>query len=101
MLRFLIKRLISLIITLFAVSIVAFAIIQLPPGDFLTSYLTNLAADGETASQEVVDRLRENYGSINPFTSSTPNGWAISSQEAILGSRSSGTVPSSKWSGVA
>jgi peptide/nickel transport system permease protein len=62
MVRFLIKRLISLVVTLFAVSVVAFAIIQLPPGDFITSYLTNLAADGQTASQEVVDRLRENYG---------------------------------------
>ena len=66
MLRFLIKRLISLIVTLFAVSVVAFAIIQLPPGDFLTSYLTNLAADGQTTSQEVVDRLRENYGLDQP-----------------------------------
>lgn len=67
MLRFLIKRFISLIITLFAVSIVAFAIIQLPPGDFLTSYLTNLAADGDTASLEVVERLRENYGLDQPI----------------------------------
>lgn len=67
MLRFLIKRFISLIITLFAVSIVAFAIIQLPPGDFLTSYLTNLAADGETASLEVVERLREHYGLDQPI----------------------------------
>jgi peptide/nickel transport system permease protein len=66
MLRFLIKRLISLVATLFAVSVVAFAIIQLPPGDFLTSYLTNLAADGQTASQDVVDRLRENYGLDQP-----------------------------------
>jgi peptide/nickel transport system permease protein len=38
----------------------------LPPGDFLTSYLTNLAADGQTASQQVVDRLRENYGLDQP-----------------------------------
>lgn len=67
MLRFLIKRFISLIITLFAVSIVAFAIIQLPPGDFLTSYLTNLAADGDTASLEVVERLREHYGLDQPI----------------------------------
>jgi peptide/nickel transport system permease protein len=66
MVRFLIKRLVSLIVTLFAVSLVAFAIIQLPPGDFLTSYLTNLAADGQTASQQVVDRLRENYGLDQP-----------------------------------
>ena len=67
MLRFLIKRLLSLVVTLFAVSLVAFAIIQLPPGDFLTSYLTNLAADGQTSSQEVVDRLRENYGLDQPI----------------------------------
>ncbi len=62
MLRFLIKRIVSLIVTLFAVSVVAFAIIQLPPGDFLTSYITNLAADGQATSQAVVDKLRENYG---------------------------------------
>lgn len=67
MLRFLFKRLVSLIITLFVVSIVAFAIIQLPPGDFLTSYLTNLAADGDTAGQEMADRLRENYGLDQPI----------------------------------
>lgn len=67
MLHFLIKRLVSLVITLFAVSVVAFAIIQLPPGDFLTSYLTNLAADGDTSSQEIVERLRENYGLDQPI----------------------------------
>lgn len=62
MLRFLLKRFVSLIVTLFAVSVVAFAIIQLPPGDFLTSYMTNLAADGQNTSQAIVDKLRENYG---------------------------------------
>lgn len=67
MLRFLLKRMVSLVITLIAVSVVAFAIIQLPPGDFLTSYLTNLAADGDTASQEIADRLRENYGLDQPI----------------------------------
>ncbi len=62
MLRFLLRRFLSLIVTLFAVSVVAFAIIQLPPGDFLTSYITNLAADGQTTTQAIVDKLRENYG---------------------------------------
>lgn len=66
MLRFLIKRLISLVITLLAVSVVAFAIIQLPPGDFITSYLTNLGADGQQTSQVVVDRMREQYGLDQP-----------------------------------
>ncbi|MBI1258389.1 MAG: ABC transporter permease subunit [Chloroflexi bacterium] len=67
MVRFLIKRFVSLIVTLFAVSIVAFAIIQLPPGDFLTSYITNLAADGQATSQALVDKLRENYGLDQPI----------------------------------
>ncbi|MBI1281836.1 MAG: ABC transporter permease subunit [Anaerolineaceae bacterium] len=62
MLRFLVKRLISLAVTLFAVSVVAFAIIQLPPGDFLTSYIANLAGDGQATSQAIIDKLRENYG---------------------------------------
>jgi peptide/nickel transport system permease protein len=68
MLRFLIKRVISLIITLFAVSLVAFAIIQLPPGDFLTSYMTNLAADGQATNQQTLDTLRERYGLDQPVT---------------------------------
>ncbi|MBZ0290882.1 MAG: ABC transporter permease, partial [Anaerolineae bacterium] len=68
MLRFLLKRVLSLIVTLFAVSLVAFAIIQLPPGDFLTSYITNLAADGQATSQELVDNMRERYGLDQPVT---------------------------------
>lgn len=67
MVRFLIKRLISLIVTLFAVSVVAFAIIQLPPGDFLTSYLANMGADGQTINQQAVDSLREQYGLDQPL----------------------------------
>jgi peptide/nickel transport system permease protein len=66
MLRFLLKRILSLIVTLFVVSLVAFAIIQLPPGDFLTSYMANMAADGQQNSQEAVERLRERYGLDEP-----------------------------------
>jgi peptide/nickel transport system permease protein len=66
MLRFLLKRIVSLIFTLFAVSIVAFAIIQLPPGDFLSSYMANMAADGQQSSQEALDSLRERYGLDQP-----------------------------------
>ncbi len=66
MLRFIVKRMISLVVTLVAVSVVAFAIIELPPGDFLTSYIANIAADGQTASQQLVDSLREQYGLDQP-----------------------------------
>lgn len=67
MIRFIIKRFVSLIFTLFAVSLVAFAIIQLPPGDFLTSYLANLGADGITLKQDAVDRIRDQYGLDQPL----------------------------------
>lgn len=67
MLRFLLKRVVSLVVTLFAVSLVAFAIIQLPEGDFLTSYIANLGSDGQATSQELVDRLREQYGLDQPI----------------------------------
>ena len=66
MVRFLIKRMLSLVVTMFAVSLVAFAIIQLPPGDFLTSYIANLASDGQADTQALVDRIRENYGLDQP-----------------------------------
>ncbi len=53
--------------TMFAVSIVAFIIIQLPPGDYLTSYLANLSAAGETVEQEVLDALNERFGLDQPI----------------------------------
>jgi peptide/nickel transport system permease protein len=52
---------------MFAVSLVAFAIIQLPPGDFLTSYIANLASDGQSDTQALVERIRENYGLDQPI----------------------------------
>lgn len=67
MLRFLLRRIVSLIVTLFAVSLVAFAIIQLPAGDFLTSYLANLSADGQQINQDAVDVLRERYALDQPI----------------------------------
>ncbi len=62
MLHYILKRLLFMIPTLFAISIVAFAIIQLPPGDYLTSYVANLAAQGEDVSAEEIESLREQYG---------------------------------------
>lgn len=67
MLQFLIRRLLLMIPTLFAVSIVAFVIIQLPPGDFVTSYTANLATSGETMDQQVLEALRERYGFDQPI----------------------------------
>ena len=61
------RRLIGMVLTLFALSIVAFALIQLPPGDFMTSYMANLSASGETIDEQAIAALREQYGLGEPF----------------------------------
>jgi peptide/nickel transport system permease protein len=52
--------------TLFLASVVAFIIIQLPPGDFATSYVAGLAATGDTVSQDALENLRRDYGLNQP-----------------------------------
>jgi len=49
------------------VSIVTFAIIQLPPGDFLTTYAAQLASQGESTNVEALAQLRQRYGLGDPF----------------------------------
>jgi peptide/nickel transport system permease protein len=53
--------------TLFVISLIAFAVIQLPPGDFLTSYSAQLRAQGDTIDVAQLDLLRERYGLGQPF----------------------------------
>jgi len=65
-LSYIFRRILSIIPTLLLASIVAFIIIQLPPGDFATSYVANLAAMGDTASQETLQNLRAQYGLDQP-----------------------------------
>ena len=47
MAQYIVRRLLLLFPTLFVIAVVSFVIIQLPPGDYLTSYIANLAATGE------------------------------------------------------
>ncbi|HVY99640.1 MAG TPA: ABC transporter permease [Dongiaceae bacterium] len=62
MLGLIIRRLLLMIPSFFAVSVVAFAIIQLPPGDFVTSYAADLATSGAPPDQAQLDALRVRYG---------------------------------------
>lgn len=64
--KFIIHRLIFMVITLVVISILSFVIIQLPPGDYLTSYITQLKSTGTDVSQEQIDYLREQYGLDDP-----------------------------------
>ena len=67
MVNFIIHRIITLIPVLFVVSIISFIIIQLPPGDYLTSYIANLSATGEKVEMEIVEALRKQYALDRPI----------------------------------
>ena len=67
MLRYILRRLIYMIPTLIAVSIVTFIIIQLPPGDWLTSYIARLSSTGETVDQATIESLKVRYGLGQPI----------------------------------
>jgi peptide/nickel transport system permease protein len=63
---YILRRILAMIPTLFLASIVAFVIIQLPPGDFATAYVSGLAANGDIVSQEALESLRQDYGLNEP-----------------------------------
>ena len=68
MISFIIRRLLGMIPTLFMVSILTFVIIQLPPGDFMTSLQAQAASSGSGADQASMDTLRHIYGLDEPVT---------------------------------
>lgn len=67
MLQYIIKRLLLLPLLLFLFSVFAFVVIQAPPGDFVTSYIAELAASGSSMDQAQIDALRELYGLNQPM----------------------------------
>jgi len=67
MLQYIIKRILLLIPTLLGISIVAFFVIELPPGDYLTAHVAALAAGGDMVDQEQLDFLRRQYGLDRPI----------------------------------
>ena len=66
MLQFAIRRILYMIPTLIIVSMISFAIIQLPPGDYLTSVVTTMRATGETIDQATLAALEQRYGLSQP-----------------------------------
>ena len=66
MFRYLVRRTLVMIPTLLVISALVFIIIQLPEGDYLTSYITELEAQGEKVSAEKIQFLREEYGLDKP-----------------------------------
>ncbi|MDH3636973.1 MAG: ABC transporter permease [Gammaproteobacteria bacterium] len=67
MLRYIALRLLLMIPTLLVISLIVFTIIQLPPGDYLESYIAELQSQGESVDPEKIAFLREHYGLDKPF----------------------------------
>lgn len=67
MLRYIVRRIGYMIPTLFAISVVAFAIIQLPPGDYLTIYMAQLREQGDFVDELEIASLKKRYGLGQPM----------------------------------
>ena len=67
MLRYIAHRLLIMVPTLIAISFIVFVVIQLPPGDYLTTLIEELRELGEPADLKQIEALREEYGLDRPF----------------------------------
>lgn len=67
MLGYIIKRIVLMVPTMIGISIIAFLIIQLPPGDYLTSVIARMSDSGQAVDPEEVARLRRIYGLDDPI----------------------------------
>lgn len=64
--RFLVRRTAVGLLTIWAISVVSFVIIQLPPGDFVSNYVAQLSQGGAIGSTEDIARLRAELGLDQP-----------------------------------
>ena len=67
MLQFIVKRVLWMVPSLVAVSFLAFVLIQLPPGDYVTTYIATLAASNEVVDQNTAADLRARFGLDQPM----------------------------------
>ena len=67
MLRYILYPIAIMAPTLLVISLLVFAIIELPPGDYFESYIAELKAQGEGVNVEQIEALRAEYGFDQPL----------------------------------
>lgn len=67
LLALIIRRLFWMIPFLAATSLLTFALIQAPPGDYLTTYVARLAESNETIDETTIANVRARFGLDQPF----------------------------------
>ncbi|MBI1298137.1 ABC transporter permease subunit [bacterium] len=66
MLLFILRRVLLMIPTLFVVSIISFAIIEAPPGDYMDAYVNDLIQQQQAVDPAEIAALRSRYGLDSP-----------------------------------
>lgn len=64
---YILRRSVIAILTVLAVSVISFLVIQLPPGDYVTAYIAQLQSTGTVISMEEAANIRQQYGLDQPF----------------------------------
>src|SRR5687768_10294560 len=67
MVSYLAQRLVMAVFTIIAVSMLSFAVIKLPPGDYVTAYISQMSSQGSVVSDEAAAALRVQYGLDQPI----------------------------------
>jgi peptide/nickel transport system permease protein len=68
MISYILRRLLYMIPMMIIISMVSFALIQLPPGDAITYYEMRLREQGQSdVAMEMLDKMRERYGLDKPL----------------------------------
>lgn len=70
MITFLLRRTLLGVFTIFAISVISFLVVQLPPGDFVDQYVLTLLGDqgqGTPAAALLEENLRREFGLDSPF----------------------------------
>ena len=65
--KYITKRLTLMIISLFAISLLSFIVIELPPGDYLTLHIQQLRLSGMKIDDALIKSLEAQYGLGQPF----------------------------------
>ena len=93
MARFILSRILYMIPTLFGMSLISFAIIQLPPGDYLTSVVATMTDSGQTIDPAQLELLKTIYGFDQPIYVQYASGSGASSRVGTSAIPSSGSSP--------
>jgi len=67
MIAYIIRRFFLAVLTIWAITILSFLIIQLPPGDYVTSYIASMSASGNQVTEAEAEALRIQYGLDQPI----------------------------------